>query len=79
MGKVEIIIIGVIVFLLTGVVAYLLETMLFRHTGRIGSYEGLFEYFKKIDQKNGNIAVIVWGGIWVVLMALTALVIYLAQ
>lgn len=66
----------IVVFVLTGVLAYLATTIYFRHSGRIGRYEGLWEYYRKIDQKNGNMAVIVFGVIWVVLMALSGIIIY---
>lgn len=78
MNIVKIVIIGILVFILTGVVAYVVESIIFRNKGTIGRYESLFEYFKKIDQKNGNIAAAVWAVIWVLLLILTALVIYLA-
>lgn len=76
MNKIEIAIVAVIVFGLTGVGAYLIETILFRNRGTIGRYESLFDYFKKIDQKSGNLAAVVWAIIWVVLIILAALVIY---
>lgn len=65
-----------ILFVATGFVAYLLESILFRNMGRIGRYERLWEYFRKIDQRNGNIAAIVWAGIWIALMVLSGLFIY---
>ena len=77
MSKIEIGIIAIIVFVLTGVGAYAIESILFRHKGIIGRFEGLFEYYRKIDQKQGNIAAAVWAAIWVVLIALSALLIYL--
>lgn len=77
MSNIAIVIVAIIVFVFTGIVAYVIESVLFRHRGIIGRYEGLFEYFKKIDQKQGNIAAAVWAGIWVVLIAISAVVIYL--
>ena len=77
MSKIEIGIIAIIVFVLTGVGAYAIESILFRHWGTIGRFESLYEYFKKIDQKQGNITAAVWAAIWVVLIALSALLIYL--
>ena len=77
MSNIAIVIVAIIVFVFTGIVAYVIESVLFRHRGIIGRYEGLFEYFKKIDQKQGNIAAAVWAAIWVVLIVLSALLIYI--
>lgn len=77
MSKIGIVIVAGIVFIFTGVVAYVIESVIFRYRGIIGRYEGLFEYYKKIDQKKGNIAAAVWAVLWIVLLAVSALVIYL--
>lgn len=77
MNTTETIVLGIILFLVMGVVAYIIETIIFRETGRIGRYEGLFEYFKKIDQKNGNITAAVWAGIWIALMVICGFLMYL--
>ncbi len=73
----EAVILFLILFIVAGVLSYVVETIIFRNTGRIGRYEDLWAYYKKIDQKNGNIAVIVWAGLWVLIMALGALLFYL--
>ena len=79
MKTVETVIICLILFVFTGVVAYLLEAIWFRRIGKIGRYESLWEYFRKIDQKNGNITAAVWAGIWIGLMIVTAAIIYVMQ
>ena len=79
MWKLETIITWIIIFVTTGFVAYVVEAVWFRGIGKIGRYEGLWEYFKKIDQKNGNITAGVWAGIWVALMIICGFVMYLAS
>jgi hypothetical protein len=79
MWKLETIIVAVCVFIGAGFIAYVLEAITFRNRGVIGSYESLWEYFKKIDQKHGNIAAIVWALIWIILLVIAAFVIYLAS
>ena len=54
MNLVKIIIVGVVLFGISGVLAYLVDSIMLRYFGTIGRYESLLEYFKKIDQKNGN-------------------------
>ena len=76
MSKVELIIVFIIVFIGAGFLAYITESIWFRQIGRIGRYESLWEYFRKIDQKNGNITVIVWAVLWIVLMILGCLGVY---
>ncbi len=77
MSKVEIGIVAVIVFVVTGVLAYVIESVVYRRRGTIGRYESLLEFYKKIDQKQGNIAAAVWALIWIALMILAAVIIYL--
>ncbi len=76
MGKVEAIVVCSIVFIVAGFLAYIVESIWFRHVGRIGSYESLWEYFRKIDQKNGNFTAIVWAVLWILLMILGCLGVY---
>ena len=78
MSKVEIALIAIGVFVGTGFLAYVVEAIIFRNRGTIGTYESLFEYFRKTDQKSGNIAALVWAIIWFVLLVLAACIIYLA-
>lgn len=66
----------VILFVITGFVAYLVESILFRYLGIIGRYESLWAYFRKIDQKHGNIAAAAWAGIWVLTMIICGFSIY---
>ena len=70
------VIICLVLFVITGFVAYLVESILFRNMGIIGRFESLWAYFRKIDQKNGNIAAAAWAGIWVLLMILCGFCIY---
>ena len=49
MWKIETIITWMVIFVTTGFVAYVLEAVWFRSIGKIGRYEGLWEYYKKID------------------------------
>ena len=74
---VEMILVCLVLFVMTGVLAYITETILFRHSGRIGSHESLWEYFRKIDQKNGNIAAFWWAVIWIIWMIIRAVIAYL--
>jgi len=76
MNLVKIIIVGVVLFGISGVLAYLVDSIMLRYFGTIGRYESLLEYFKKIDQKNGNKVVVIWSITWVILMILFALIIY---
>lgn len=76
MNLVKIIIVGVVLFGISGVLAYLIDSIMLRYFGIIGRYESLLEYFKKIDQKNGNKVVVIWSITWVILMILFALIIY---
>lgn len=77
MSKVETAVAAITVFVFTGAAAYLIESFIFRKRGTIGRYESLFEYYKKVDQKQGNFAAVAWALIWIVLMVLAALIIYL--
>lgn len=77
MSKVEIGIVAIIVFVITGAAAYVTESLIYRRKGTIGRFESLFEYYKKADQKQGNIAAAVWALIWIAFMVLAAVVIYL--
>ena len=79
MKIVDLVIVCGILFIVTGVLAYVTATIVFRNTGRIGRYESLWEYFRKIDQKNGNIVAFWWGVIWVIWMVISALVAYLVS
>lgn len=79
MNVVRLVIICAITFLVTGYLAYFLETIFFRYIGKIGRYETLWKYFRKIDQKNGNITAAVWAAIWIFLIILAALFIYIAS
>ena len=79
MGKVEMVIIALAIFVGTGFLAYVVEAIIYRNRGTIGSYESLWAYFRKIDQKSGNIAALVWAIIWILLLILAALFIYVAS
>ncbi|MBO4750070.1 MAG: hypothetical protein J5546_07100 [Lachnospiraceae bacterium] len=78
MMTVKALVIGIGVFIGTGFLAYVIEAIIFRNRGTIGTYESLFAYFRKVDQKAGNIAALVWAIIWMVLLVLAACFIYLA-
>ena len=79
MNKVELVIVCVVMFFVTGVLAYVTATIVFRNNGRIGRNESLWEYFRKIDQKNGNIVTAWWAVIWILWMIVSALIIYLVS
>lgn len=76
---VELAIICIVVFIVTGVLAYVAETILLRRKGAVKREESLLEYYRGIEQKKGNWVVISWALIWVGLMAVSALIIYLAS
>lgn len=77
MSRVEIGIVAIMVFVVTGVLAYVIESVVYRRRGIVRRNESLLEYYKKIDQKQGNIAAAVWALIWIALMILAAVIIYL--
>ena len=76
MNIVKIVIIALMLFIVTGFMAYLIDGILLRHVGWIGRFESLWDYFRKIDQKRGNITVVIWSVTWVLLMIIFAVVIY---
>ncbi|MCR5460335.1 MAG: hypothetical protein K6F51_10590 [Acetatifactor sp.] len=79
MWSLKTILIGLCVFIGAGFVAYVIEAIIFRNNGTIGRYESLWAYFRKIDQKKGNVAALVWAIIWIIVIILAALFIYLAS
>ncbi len=79
MKKVELVIVCIVLFVVTGCVAYVIETIWYRSKGKMGRNESLAEHYKKIDQKQGNVAAALWAVIWVILMILSALIIYLVS
>lgn len=79
MSKVELVFVCVILFIVTGVLAYVTATIIFRNTGRIGRNESLWEYFRGADQKNGNIVTVWWAVIWIIWMIVSALIVYLVS
>ncbi|MBP5222206.1 MAG: hypothetical protein J6Z35_03475 [Lachnospiraceae bacterium] len=66
-----------VVFLMAGIVAYLITAFYFRKKGKLGSREELFQYYRNAEQKEGNFMVLLWAGIWLALMIAGALVMYL--
>jgi hypothetical protein len=78
MWNLKTIVAGVCIFIGAGFVAYVVEAIIFRNNGTIGRYESLWAYFRKVDQKKGNVAALVWAIIWIILLILTALFVYLA-
>ena len=56
MKKVELVIVCIVLFVVTGCVAYVIETIWYRSKGKMGRNESLAEHYKKIDQKQGNVA-----------------------
>lgn len=79
MSKVELIIVCVVLFFVTGVLAYVTATIIFRNTGRLGRSESLWEYFRGAEQKDGNIVTAWWAVIWIAWMIVSALIVYLAS
>ena len=79
MKTVELVILCIVIFLVTGVLAYVAETILLRRKGRVKREESLLDYYRGIDQKKGNWVVVSWALIWVGLMAISALIIYLVS
>ena len=76
MNVIKIVIIALMLFIVTGFMAYLIDGILLRYIGWIGRFESLWDYFRKIDQKRGNITVVIWSVTWVLLMIIFAVVIY---
>ena len=77
MNSLSIVIVCIVLFLIAGVVAYVIETVLLRRKGKLKVDESLIDFYREIDQKQGNKVVISWTVIWLILMVLCAVIIYL--
>ncbi|MBR6477257.1 MAG: hypothetical protein IKS85_02300 [Lachnospiraceae bacterium] len=77
MNSLSIVIVCIVLFLIAGVVAYVIETVLLRRKGKLKGDESLIDFYREIDQKQGNKVVISWTVIWLILMVLCAVIIYL--
>ena len=77
MNSLSIVIVCIVLFLIAGVVAYVIETVLLRRKGKLKGDESLIDFYREIDQKQGNKVVITWTVIWLILMVLCAVIIYL--
>lgn len=72
MKNAETILICLILFVITGIAAYVITTVYYRSKGKMSRYEGLFDYYKKIEQREGNIVMAIWSVVWIVMMLLCA-------
>ena len=68
----EIIVLCVILFAISGIVAYILTTIIFRKNGRLGRFESLMDYYSNAEQRDGNVVLIVCAVIWLLLMGAIA-------
>lgn len=79
MWSLKTILIGLGIFIGAGIVAYVVAAIIFRNKGTIGRDESLWDYYREADQKEGNVAALVWAIIWIILIIIMAFVIYLAS
>ena len=76
MKTMSIVIVCIVLFIVSGIIAYVAETVLLRSKGKMKRDDSLIRYYRAAEQKEGNKIVITWTAIWLILMVISVVIIY---